>query len=79
MQHPLYVGAMFPPMPLPEAPFPYYPYMYPPAPFALGNPHVYAEAVTAPVKRERPGVETDRKEYRDTEPETRDRNERYTT
>jgi hypothetical protein len=79
-QPPLYVG-MFPPMALPpEAHFPYYPYMYPPGPFALGNPHVYTEPViTGSGKRERTGAETDRKEYRDTEPEKREKNERYVT
>ena len=79
-QPPLYVGGMFPHMALqPEAHFPYYPYpMYPPGPFTLGNHHVYAEPViTVPGKRERIGTEADRKEYRDTESETRDKNERY--
>ena len=77
--HPLYVGSMFPPMPLPpEAHFPYYSYMYPPGPLTLANPHVYPEPViTASGKRERTGVETDRKEYRDAESEARARNEMY--
>ena len=81
MQHPsLYVGTMFPPMAAlpPEAHFPHYPYMYPPSPFTMPNPHVYGEpAIAVTGKRERTGTDIDRKEYRDTESETRDRNERY--
>lgn len=78
MQHPLYVGAMLPHMALPpESHFPYYPYMYPPAPFAIGNPHMYVEPVTGPGKREWTGPDKDRKEYREAESESRERNERY--
>ena len=82
MQHPLagamFHGAMFPHMALPPEAHFYYPSMYPPPPFALGNPPVYAEPmITGSGKRERTGAETERKEYRDTESETRDRNERY--
>ena len=77
-QSPFYVGAMLPHMALPpEAHFPYYPYMYPPGAFALGNPHVYAEPViTGSGKREQTAAETDRRDYRDTESEKREQNER---
>ena len=53
--------------------------MYPPpGPFTIPNPHVYGEpAIAATGKRERTGTDIDRKEYRDTDSETRDRNERY--
>ncbi|CAB4001529.1 Hypothetical predicted protein [Paramuricea clavata] len=76
MQHPV-AGAMFPPKALPPEPhLPFYSPLYPP--FALGNPLVYAKPmITGSRKREWTGPETDRKEYRDTEFETRDRNESW--
>ena len=68
---------MFPPIALPPDAQYYYPYVYPPHHLALGNPHLYPEAITAQGKRERTVVDPARKEYRDTESENRDRNERY--
>ena len=61
-----------------DAHFPYYPYMYPPAPFAIGNPHVYAEhpITSGSGKRERLGNELDRKDSRDSECKTRERSDR---